>query len=1089
MDGDGVADSVDNCVNVPNLDQADSDKNAEGSFYDEDTFEEGSGSPDEWSARGGPFITSETAYSGTYSLWMPYGTGGNFEGEGGLEPGQTSAGYATAEYPYMCMAYKIPPATRANMLVLTSEAGWRSITMTQGEFPCGYPKVASWNMGLDGGPDPLVADGRWHYKCIDLDAQFDASLGEGLHRINGVIWYDGGCQSGISGEFWIDEFRISDIPYSEGGVGDVCDNCPAISNRDQADGDGDGAGDACDDDDDNDGCPDMGDAEPLVPGPDPDNDGVADNCDNCPDDPNPDQADWDSDGVGDLCDNCVYAANADQDPNACTDSDGDGVANLADNCVNVPNPDQADSDGTVGASFYDEDAFEEGPGSLDDWTGRNGVDPIITSETAYGGMFSLYMPSGWGRNFEGEAGLEAGQTSAGYATAEYPYMCMAYKIPSGTSANMLVLTSEAGWRSITMTQGEFPCGYPKVASWNMGLDGGPDPLVADGGWHYKCIDLDAQLDASLGEGPHQINAVIWHDGGCQSGISGEFWIDEFRIADIAHFFEDGGDACDNCPAVPNADQADGDGDGLGDACDNCPAMDNPDQADSDSDGVGDLCDNCVYAANADQDPGACTDSDGDGFVDLEDNCANVPNPDQADSDGTVGASFYDEDAFEEGPGSLDDWTGRNGVDPVITSETAYSGMFSLYMPSGWGRNFEGEAGLEAGQTSAGYATAEYPYMCMAYKIPSGTSANMLVHMSGEGWKSVTMTQGEAPCHYVRVASWNMGLDGHPDPLVTDGEWHYKCIALDAQLDASLGEGPHQINAVIWHEGGCQSGISGEFWIDEFRISDMAYFADDGGDACDNCPAVPNADQADADGDGVGDACDNCELYNPDQADENNNGTGDVCENQPPEANAGANQTLEAGPGCSATATLDGSGSSDPDGDALTYTWTGEFGTQSGPDPQLTVSLGPGQHGLTLTVEDPLGETDTDGVSVTVEDTTAPTIESVTADPVELWPPNHKMWEVALAVAASDFCAEAVKCWIGSVTSDEPVDGLGDGDTAPDWEITGDLTASLRAERSGRGDGRVYTLYVTCSDGTNESSAQTALAVPHNQGKNRQQEKK
>jgi hypothetical protein len=44
-------------------------------------------------------------------------------------------------------------------------------------------------------------------------------------------------------------------------------------------------------------------------------------------------------------------------------------------------------------------------------------------------------------------------------------------------------------------------------------------------------------------------------------------------------------------------------------------------------------------------------------------------------------------------------------------------------------------------------------------------------------------------------------------------------------------------------------------------------------------------------------------------------------NHPPEANAGPEQTVPIGPNAMAPVTLDGSGSSDPDGDAMTYRWS------------------------------------------------------------------------------------------------------------------------------------------------------------------------
>jgi hypothetical protein len=136
--------------------------------------------------------------------------------------------------------------------------------------------------------------------------------------------------------------------------------------------------------------------------------------------------------------------------------------------------------------------------------------------------------------------------------------------------------------------------------------------------------------------------------------------------------------------------------------------------------------------------------------------------------------------------------------------------------------------------------------------------------------------------------------------------------------------------------------------------------------------------------------------------------------------------------------------------------------------------------VTFTASDSIGNESTAVVTVTVEDTTPPVISELTADPAMLWPPNHKMRSVTINVAAADLCdAEAPLCQLVSVTSNEPVDGTGDGDTAPDWEFTGDLQVDLRAERSGSGDGRTYTLEVVCADGSGNEAVDTAVVtVPH-----------
>jgi hypothetical protein len=89
-----------------------------------------------------------------------------------------------------------------------------------------------------------------------------------------------------------------------------------------------------------------------------------------------------------------------------------------------------------------------------------------------------------------------------------------------------------------------------------------------------------------------------------------------------------------------------------------------------------------------------------------------------------------------------------------------------------------------------------------------------------------------------------------------------------------------------------------------------------------------------------------------------------------------------------------------------------------------------------------------------------------------------MVPVTVTTAAADGCGAAT-CMIASVTSNEPVNGGGDGDTGTDWQITGPNTVALRAERSGNGSGRVYTLTVRCTDPAgNASTGTTTVAVAH-----------
>jgi hypothetical protein len=197
-------------------------------------------------------------------------------------------------------------------------------------------------------------------------------------------------------------------------------------------------------------------------------------------------------------------------------------------------------------------------------------------------------------------------------------------------------------------------------------------------------------------------------------------------------------------------------------------------------------------------------------------------------------------------------------------------------------------------------------------------------------------------------------------------------------------------------------------------------------------------------------------------------------NHPPVANAGPDRTVYADAMCRANVTLDGSASSDPDNDPLTYAWSGAFGTAAGVQP--TISAVVGTQTVGLTVSDGDGGTASDAVQITVNNTVLPTIDQLTATPSSLAPPDHRMVDVSIAALVTPACGTTAGCQIVSVSSNEATNGTGDGNTATDWVITGPLTVQLRAERSGNGSGRVYTVTVRCTDSAGNSSTRSVTVT-------------
>ncbi|HEU4402454.1 MAG TPA: thrombospondin type 3 repeat-containing protein [Candidatus Polarisedimenticolia bacterium] len=243
------------------------------------------------------------------------------------------------------------------------------------------------------------------------------------------------------------------------------------------------------------------------------------------------------------------------------DSDGDLVLDVDDGCARTATTTQADPDcdGRPSACDNCPAAANEAQG---DWNGDQVGDACQDSD-ADGLLDALDCAPGVRTQF-----ARPGEVPGLAETQQGPVASLAWLFASQAPVYNLY-------------RGTLPLPAPAAYTHSclagaLPQAGTSDPSLPPIGTAFYYLVAGASL---CGEGPlghHSSGAEIPAAGLCALPYADE---DKDGLIDTA----------DDCPLIPNPDQADSDGDSRGDLCDNCPLTPNPDQADSDHDGVGDAC--------------------------------------------------------------------------------------------------------------------------------------------------------------------------------------------------------------------------------------------------------------------------------------------------------------------------------------------------------------------------------------------------------------------------------------------------------------------------------------------------------------------
>jgi len=874
------------------------------------------------------------------------------------------------------------------------------------------------------------------------------------------------------------------------GVGDECDNCPSTYNPRQQDADRDGIGDACDPcvDPDKDGYGNPGypsttcpiDDCPSVYNPgqeDRDHDGTGDACDscidsdadgfgdpeissnicppdNCPTISNPDQQDRDGDGVGDACD-------------PCTDSDHDGFGDpglpastcRVDNCPLIPNPGQEDADhdgigdvcdpctDTDGDGFGDPD-FHANVCPLDNCPGVPNPSQTDADRDSLGDACDPCPRDAY--NDADRDGLCADADNCPFVYNPAQDDRDADGI--GDSCDNCPATSNA-------SQADFDRDGRGDVCDNCSKLSNPTQSDRDGDGVGDACDncpsvpnptqADADLD-TLGDAcdpcPRDALNDTDRDGHCADADNCPF---VYNVAQEDRDADGLGDACDNCPAVSNEGQLDRDGDGIGDACDDCPDVSNPAQADVDGDGVGDACDNCPTVANHGQD-----DSNGDGSGDA---CQPTLSILEILQDGGADLEVTVRAADPQG----EPLSGALEIFPPETIREAKLDDIGYTFDCALGFLPDGVPGQGIGFIFGSIGTPLLLDLDSFFQCPGQNGVQDFEIAAGRCDRPTTPFSGlldlssitPAPTSlcFRRVGTGVGGLD------VTILEMTPDFMRIQAGPDALLripftAGLPHRVDI-----GGLTSGSS-------YRL---VITATDGN-------TVPVRAQAPF-------------LYQGEST------MVISASGLPPRAVIAAQSRVECDRPVGGGTILDGSASYDPDvgGGITAFEWFLDFGTPSqrslGTGSHLATILPLGTNSVTLRVTDTDRMTGTAGAVVAVVDTTPPAM-TLAVSPAQLWPPNHRMVPVQVIWSVSDACDPSAGVALASAVSSEPDDapGMGDGNTTGDVADasvgTADGLVLLRAERSGDGPGRVYSLTYTVRDASgNTASALATVTVPLDEG--------